>query len=73
MVHLKQYLYSLFKSIRTVRLYNLNDSVDLKDQLLSLSYLLKIFGISLIYFWANFSPITIVFFIQGFFFNPPPP
>ena len=62
-VHLKQYLYSLSKSIHTVGLYNLNDSVDLKDQLLSLSYLLKIFGISLIYFWANFSPITMVFFI----------
>ena len=31
---------------RTVWLYNLNDSVDLKDQLLSLSYLLKIFEMS---------------------------
>ena len=38
-VHLKQHVYSLSKSIRTVGLYNLNDSVDLKDQLLSLSYL----------------------------------
>ena len=46
LVHLKQYLYSLSKSIRTVGLYNLNDSVDLKDQLLSLSYLLKIFEMS---------------------------
>ena len=63
MVHLKQYLYSLSKSIRTVGLYNLNDSVDLKDQLLSLSYLLKIFEMSLNYFWEYFSPITMIFFI----------
>ena len=62
-VHLKQYVYSLSKSIRTVGLYNLNDSVDLKDQLLSLSYLLKIFEMSLNYFWAYFSPITMIFFI----------
>ena len=61
-VHLKQYLYSLSKSIRTVGLYNLNDSVDLKDQLLSLSYLLKIFEMSLNYFWEYFSPITMIFF-----------
>ena len=60
-VHLKQYLYSLSKSIRMVGLYNLNDSVDLKDQLLSLSYLLKIFEMSLNYFWAYFSPITMIF------------
>ena len=61
-VHLKQYLCSLSKSIRMVGLYNLNDSVDLKDQLLSLSYLLEIFELSLNYFWAYFSPITMIFF-----------
>ena len=62
-VHLKQNFYSLSTSICKAWLYNLNDSVDLKDQLLSLSYLLKIFEMSLNYFWAYFSPITIIFFI----------
>ena len=42
---------------------SLNDSVDFKDQLLSLSYLLEICEMSLNYFWAYFSPITMIFFI----------
>ena len=45
-VLLKQYFHSLSISICKVGLYNLNYSVDLKDQLLSLSYLLKIFEMS---------------------------
>ena len=58
--NLLHYFYSLSKSICKVGLYNLN-SVDLKDQLLSLFNLLKIFEMSLNYFWAYFSPITIIF------------
>ena len=65
-VHLKQYLYSLSRSIRMVRLYNLNDSFDLKGQILSLSYLLKIFEMSLNYFRACFSPITMISFYFRF-------
>ena len=59
----KTLFYSLSKSICKVGLYNLNNSVDLKDQLLSLFHLLKIFEMSLNYFWAYFSPITMIFFI----------
>ena len=57
-----KHFYSFSISMCEVGLYNLNDSVDLKDQLLSLSYLLKIFEMSLNYFWEYFSPITMIFF-----------